>query len=432
MAPSHTSQRPRRLANQQHPARHTTYTHHARQAHNTEAKLPPLTQQGQRKYSIDECALHAPRQSRKASREDMIAGFSELLRHAPAPMRNAILALIPAAYAILRRGFRADAHAAPIHSWRELLAVLSDVAAMRHDAAPLLRVTNDLINIADEMATPKDALRQSADILHRFFHADLFVCRLRDEQGDWHVTVADRHDGGAVPIFTPILEEGLAGHPVMQAINHGIRHVVSNDLRAMERGGESVDCMAYKAGCRSRLAFVLRERRDKPPFGLAILYSEADHAFDGYDPHFLAKCARIVTLTTSRRIAVARDTLAKAAGGVAHHGNNALALLRNHAELCAEILDNIHGDWEEAIDDVKILSKNLPESGPMRDTLTSLRGHLELFDTTMLTEHIDGVLSSARRIQRIIAALEDSAEQPRLMHYTLGRHVLDLGDTTTE
>lgn len=405
------------------------------QSQNTRQDLPPLSQQGQspvKKHSSGQCVLHPPRHKRKVSREEMIQGFTQLMSHAPVPMRNAILALLPAAHAVLHRGFHADAHAVPISSWRSLLAVLSDIASMRHDTAPLLRVTNDLINIADDMATPEHALSQSANILLHFFHADLFVCRLRDSQGDWRVTIADRHDGGPVPIFTPILEEGLAGHPVMQAINHGVRHVVSNDLRAMERGGESADCMAYKAGCRSRLAFVLRERRDKPPFGLAILYSELDNAFDGYDPHFLAKCARIVTLTTSRRIAVARDTIAKAAGGVAHHGNNALALLRNHAELCAEILDNIHEDWEDAVEDVASLSKDLPDNGPMRETLQSLSAHLEKFDTTMLTEHIDGVLSSARRIQRIIAALEDSAVEPRLMHYTLGRHVLDLGDTTAE
>ncbi len=410
----------------QNPRRHQ----HKHQQHQENPQ--EYTSASSKDSSQEQCLLPPPRLPKKASRQEMLQGFEALMRHAPAPMRNAIIALLPAAHTILRRGFHADAHAVPLHSWRELLAVLSDVAAMRHDAAPLLRVTNELINIGDDMATPEDALRQSANILLRFFHADLFVCRLRDNHGDWRVTIADRHDGGGIPIFTPILEEGLAGHPVMQAINHGVRHVVSNDLRAMERGGESADCMAFKAGCRSRLAFVLRERRDKPPFGLAILYSESDQAFDGYDPHFLAKCARIVTLTTSRRISVARDTIAKAAGGVAHHGNNALALLRNHAELCAEILDNIHGDWEDAVEEVEKLSQNMPQTGTEQETLKSLRQHLSHFDTTMLTEHIDGVLSSARRIQRIIAALEDAAIEPRLMHYTLGRHVLDLGDTSAE
>lgn len=360
------------------------------------------------------------------------AGFYELLQHAPAPTQRAIIALLPAAHLVLQRGYKADSHAVPLQNWRELLSLLGDVAAMRHDAAPLLRVTNELLSIADEMATSEEALRQSAKILVRFFHADLYLCRLRDAQGSWYVTNADRPDGKAIPIFTPTLEEGLACHPIMRAVCSGTRHVVSNDLRALERGGQSVDCMAYKAGCRSRLAFVLRERKDRPPFGLVVLYSEKEHAFDGYDSHFLAKCARIVALTTGRRLSVARDALEKAAGAVAHHGNNALAILRNYAELCAEMLDDVHDEWEEAMHDMESLSSQAEMSEQTAETIRSLNDHLQHMNTVMLTEYLDGVLRSARRIQRIIAALEESAHQPRLMHYVLGRHVLDLGDTAKE
>lgn len=381
------------------------------------------------------CVAHAcgiPQHRKKLDDGQFRQSFCELLEHAPPEARAAIIALLPAARLSLNRGYKADAHAVPLHNWRELLSLLSDAAAMRHDPGPLLRVTNDLLNIADEMASAEGALYESAQILVRFFHADLFLCRLRDEHGDWRVTAAERTDGGPVPIFTPILEEGLAGHPVMHAVCSGIRHVVSNDLRAMERGGESVDCMAYKAGCRSRLAFVLRERKDKPPFGLVLLYSEKEYAFDGYDSHFLAKCARIVALTTGRRLSVARDALEKAAGAVAHHGNNALAILRNYAELCAEILDDVHDEWEDAMQDIDELIPLQPADSPQQETARHLRERLERMNTIMLTEYVDGVIRSSRRIQRIISALEESARQPKLMHYVLGRHVLDLGDTSAE
>lgn len=360
------------------------------------------------------------------------AAFVHWLESAPEDVRRAIIALLPPVHTAMKRGHRPNAGKGPMQGWRDLLGLLGDVAAMRHDMEPLIRVTNELLGVAEEMVPPEEALRQSAQALVRFFGADLFVCRLRDADGDWRVVASDRPDGGATPIFSPILEEGLAGHPVMRAVCDGTRHVVSNDLRGMDRGGESFDCMAYKAGCRSRLAFVLRERKDRPPFGLVLLYSEQEGGFDGYDGRFLAKCARIVALTTGRRLAVARDALEKAAGAVAHHGNNALAILRNYGELCAELLDDMHEEWEDATTEMQTLRDLLPEDSSARAHADRLQEKLARLDTLMLTEYIDGVLRSSRRIQRIIAALEESAQRPRLMHYVLGRHVLDLGDTSCE
>lgn len=385
-------------------------------------------------HARDACNLHAPirREASSVAPSAMREAFTALLENSPAEIRTAIMALLVPAHTALCRGHRPNASRAPVQGWRDLLGLLGDIAAMRHDMEPLLRVTNELLGIAEEMVAPEEALRQSAQALVHFFDADLFVCRLRDAQGDWRVVAADRPDEGPVPIFSPILEEGLAGHPVMRAVCDGTRHVVSNDLRGMDRGGESFDCMAYKAGCRSRLAFVLRERKDKAPFGLVLLYSEQECGFDGYDARFLAKCARIVALTTSRRLAVARDALEKAAGAVAHHGNNALAILRNYGELCAELLDDMHDEWEDAMLEVQAIREALPGDSAVLDNVGRLHEKLARLDTLMLTEYIDGVLRSSRRIQRIIAALEESAQRPRLMHYVLGRHVLDLGDTASE
>lgn len=363
---------------------------------------------------------------------DIRDAITALYASAPPEAQKALLGLLPAAKASLDQGYAPAFRAVPIKHWYDLFGQLSDIATHRFDSEVLLRVTNDLLSIADEMVPPEEALRESAEILVRALHAELYVCRLRDSLGEWHVTAANRPDGGAIPIFSPVLDENLDTHPVMRAVCEGVRHVVSNDLRAVERGGESVDCMAYMAGCRSRLAFVLRERRDRAPFGLVLLYSEKEHGFDTFDNRFLSKCARIVALTTGRRVAVARDALEKAAGAVAHHGNNAVAILRNHAEFCAELLDDMDDNWEQVVQLSEQLQLLLPPASPGYDIAVRMRDLLHRMDTNLLTEHLDGVLRSSRRITRIIDALEESAERPRLMHYVLGRNVLDLGNTKEE
>ena len=231
----------------------------------------------------------------------------QLLRHTPPEMRQA---LFLAAKKSLDLGYRPEVRATPIKGWRCLLQLLSSIATMQTETEALLRVTSDLVAIADHMAVPSEVLRQSAEILVHALHADMYVCRIRSEQGEWIVQAAARADGAAIPIVAPMMEESLIRHPVMRVIQEGHgRYVVSNDLHGLDRGGEAFDCVVYKSGYRSRLAFILRERFDRPAFGLVLLYTERDYGFDGYDARFLSKCARILSLTVGRRLAVARDTL---------------------------------------------------------------------------------------------------------------------------
>lgn len=365
---------------------------------------------------------------------DIRRDIEQLLSLAPPTVKTAILALLPAAKTALDAGYKPDVRGVPIRGWRCLLELLADTAGMHHSDEMLLRVTSDLLSIADKMAPPGEVLRQSAEILVHALHADMYVCRLRTEDGEWHIHTAARADGGELPLLSPMMEEGLKNHPVMRAIIlGGARYVVSNNLHGLERGGESLDCVSYRAGYRSRLAFVLRERMDnRPPFGLVMLYTKREYGFDMYDARFLAKCARIVSLTVGRRVAVARDTLEKAAGAMAHYGNNALNILRNQAEYCGELVEDMDDDLSRALRLSRQLAAEFPEGTRERKLAEEIEIILVKTDLTELAGHLGGVLEGARRMTRIIKALKRSAERPRLMHYALGRDVLDLGDTTKD
>lgn len=355
--------------------------------------------------------------------------ITEIVRHAPPEVRPAIIALIRAAYRSLKRGYQPDVRAVPLRSWRSLLQLLSSVAAMQSETGTLLRVSNDLLSMADHMAPPGEVLRQSAEILVHALHADLYVCRLRNPQGEWVVQAAARRDGGGIPMVVPALEEGIRNHPVMRTVKEGsARHVVSNNLRGIERGGESFDCVVYKAGYRSRLAFVLRERNDRPPFGLVLLYTQREYGFEMYDAHFLSKCARIVSLTTGRRLAVARDTLEKAAGAMAHYGNNALNIMRNQAEYCGELVEDIDNNLSRALRLSRELRAEFHEDSRGQRLALELEKILARADLTELAGHLGGVLEGTRRMTRIIGSLKKSAERPSLMRYALGPDVLKLED----
>ncbi|MBR2610008.1 MAG: hypothetical protein IKC62_02990 [Desulfovibrio sp.] len=355
--------------------------------------------------------------------------ITEIVRHAPPEVRPAIIALIRAAYRSLKRGYQPDVRAVPLRSWRSLLQLLSSVAAMQSETETLLRVSNDLLSMADHMAPPGEVLRQSAEILVHALHADLYVCRLRNPQGEWVVQAAARRDGGGIPMVVPALEEGIRNHPVMRTVKEGsARHVVSNNLRGIERGGESFDCVVYKAGYRSRLAFVLRERNDRPPFGLVLLYTQREYGFEMYDAHFLSKCARIVSLTTGRRLAVARDTLEKAAGAMAHYGNNALNIMRNQAEYCGELVEDIDNNLSRALRLSRELRAEFHEDSRGQRLALELEKILARADLTELAGHLGGVLEGTRRMTRIIGSLKKSAERPSLMRYALGQDVLKLED----
>lgn len=352
-----------------------------------------------------------------------------LMQNAPPTAQAAIIALLRAAKTTLASGYAPDVRGVPLRGWRCLLGLLADVAAMQHDAETLLRVTNDLLSIADKMAPPSEVLQQSAGILVHALHADLYACRLRNARGEWHIHSCASADGGPVPLFAPFIEEGTKAHPVMELIlTGGARHVVSNDLHGLERGGQSLDCMAYMSGYRSRLAFVLRERNDKAPFGLVMLYSKREYGFDMYDARFLTKCARIVSLTVGRRVAVARDTLEKAAGAMAHYGNNAMNILRNQAEYCSELVEDMDDDLHRALRLTRELAAEFPVDTRQRRLAEEVETALARIGLTELADNLGGVLEGSRRMTRIIGALKKSAERPRLMHYALGRRVLDLDD----
>lgn len=193
-------------------------------------------------------------------REDI----ARLLKYAPPEMRAAVLGLLPAAKRTLDSGYHPDVRRVPLKSWRCLLQLLASVTSMQSDTETLLRVSNDLLSIADRMAPPGEVLRQSAEVLVHALHADLYVCRLRNAGGEWVTQAANHVRGDSIPIVAPMLDESLRKHPVMSAVLEGhVRYVVSNNLQGLDRGGGSFDCVVYKEGYRSRLAFVLRERNDR-------------------------------------------------------------------------------------------------------------------------------------------------------------------------
>ena len=372
----------------------------------------------------------------------------------PQPIRQELLAIMAAAPPSVRRALGelmlsvkagldaagqapkfVDAHAR-VFDWRNLLPMLTDIRSKLDKAvaarlrrrgkakAELLRldgqftllrraheqmslmvqITYALVNVGGEFQTPEDILEQSAEVLMQQLEADLFVCRLRDEAGEWVNVAADTLQGTATPIFVHAMEESIPGHPVMQAVaSKQWSYVLSNNLMSSERGGESYDCVAYQEGYRSRLAFILRGH-DTRPFGLIMLYSRAKDFFGGFDHQFLADCSRIVSLTVGSRLEVGRDALAKASGGMAHVGNNALSVIKNCLELVKE-------DFEAAV-----------QAG----AVPVLRQFKNTLDLTRSIELIGCALGGAERLRGAIANLLDAVEHPRLMHYIRGEEVLDL------
>ena len=350
------------------------------------------------------------------------------LQYAPPQMRAAVLALLPAAKRALDSGYRHAVSESQIKSWRCFLALLSAIATMQGDSEMLLQVSNALLLIGNRMEPPAEVLRQSAEVLVHALHADLYVCRLRNAKGEWVVQACDAPDAVSIPIIPHVMDEGFSRHPVAQAIKQGhTNFVVSNDLHAIEHGGESLDCAIYSEGYRSRLAFVLSESgRQQSPFGLIMLYTKHEYGFEGFDERFLSKFAHIVSLTVGRRVAVTRDTLEKAAGAVAHFGNNALNIMQNHAEFCGELLEGMEADLRRARELSREVLKNLPENVPVRIQSAELEALLARIDLHQIPEQLEGVNDGVRRMVRVINSLKKSVERPRLMHYVMGHKVLKL------
>jgi len=356
------------------------------------------------------------------------AEIIRFLQYAPPPVRAAVLALLPAAKRALDSGYRHAVGESHIKTWRCLLALLAAITAMQGDTELLLHLSNELLMIGDRMEPPEEVLRQSAEVLVHALHADLYVCRLRNAKGEWIVHFCDAPGEDSTPMISRAMDEDFSRHPVAQEIKQGnAGFVVSNDLHAIEQGGQSLDCSIYSAGYRSRLAFILREsNKRQSPFGLIMLYTRHEYGFEGFDERFLSKFARIVSLTVGRRVAVARDTLEKAAGAVAHFGNNALNIMRNHAEFCGELMEDVGTDLRRALKLSQEILALLPEDAPAYARAAELEALLARTDLGQLSEQLEGVNNGVLRMVRIINALKKSVEQPRLMHYVLGHKVLEL------
>ncbi|MGE4538226.1 MAG: histidine kinase [Desulfovibrio sp.] len=300
-----------------------------------------------------------------------------------------------------------------------------------HDkAALMLEILYELINAGQDFQTAAEILEQSAEVLLKELKGDLYVCRLRDERGNWVNIAANTHTGRATPIFVRFMEETLPHHPVMRSVaDPEALFVVSNNLQGPERGGESIDCVPYLEGFRCRLVFFLREPAGKA-FGLVMLYSKKPRFFDRYESDFLADCARIVSLTVGRRMELGRDALAKAAGGMAHVGNNVLAIMKNAAELILEE-DEEFLDNEDDIATAMIAEAMQLVPGPWPPLGQAAMRHLfglavERIDVEKKMQYVNLIVENINRLKGAIANLLKAVEKPILMPYVGGEEVLDL------
>jgi len=288
----------------------------------------------------------------------------------------------------------------------------------------MIEILYDLIAAGQEFKTAEEVLERSGEVLLRELGADLFVCRLSDNEGNWINVATNSADEKQTPIFVWAMEDSLPNHPVMRAVHETrVFHVLSNNLRGMERGGESVDCMAYQQGFRSRLVFLLRGLECKA-FGLIMLYSHREGFFDRYDTQFLADCSKIVSLTVGRQLELGRDALAKAAGGMAHVGNNVLGIMMNYNSLVLEELEYVVEDIKEA------LSHPLPSADAPPAELVAeaklLRQLLSDLDIERKISALHGVADSILRMKAAIQNLLASVRKPVIMPYIRGEEVLDL------
>ncbi len=279
-------------------------------------------------------------------------------------------------------------------------------SALQHayeNSALIMEIMVELISIGDEFHCAEDFLEECAEILLKELGACLYVCRLKriDKDGDpyWENIASNTDDGLATPIFVKDMEEIHPSHPVMHAVHQepSRMYVLSNDLRGPERGGESFDCVPYMAGYRSRLSFILRDPGNAP-FGLVMLYSRQKNFFDRFDSYLLGDCATLVSLLIGRLYALGQDALAKAAGGMAHVGNNVLGTLQGRVEIVLADLEDL------------ARCKDLADCKELEE----------------ITEQVRYMFSDVDRLARAISKLEEAVDKPVLMHYVRGRHVLDL------
>ncbi|MBQ7607809.1 MAG: hypothetical protein IJU76_07540 [Desulfovibrionaceae bacterium] len=357
----------------------------------------------------------------------------QLLQYAPNEIRQSVVALLPAVKRAFDLGYHPVVLGKPIHGWRCLLTFLASLASMQSEQDALLRVSSDLLAISDHMAPPEEVLRQSGNVLVKGLHADFYICRMRTKRGEWKIRHANAVDSSFTPILAPILSETLVAHPLMRAVLDGhTRYIVSNNLLSLEEGGDAYNSTLYHDGYRSRLAFILRDRCNRPPFGIVALYSKREAGFDSFEEYFLTKYAKIVSLSVGRRIAVARDTLRKAAGGMAHYGNNILHQLRITAEYCDEIASDIDDSKSETLALAEKLRSILPKDSQAYALAERLCHSVGDDAVKELQENLAGTIRGTKRMERIIQSLEKSVDRPRLVRYVKGCDVLRLDDGIKE
>jgi len=392
--------------------------------------------------------------------------LTQFIADAPEPVRTAIVHLIVSVKTSLdildKRPILPDL-SRPVRDWGELLTGLTELLLaldqIKSSRAARLRLSNPqlahlahrfellqrayeqstlmieilyaLIAAGHEFTTAEDVLEKSAEILVKELEADLYVCRLQDDEGDWINVAASDAQEKQTPIFVWAMEDSLPNHPVMSATHErGVFHVLSNDLRGLERGGESVDCMAYREGYRSRLAFVLRSDCDAladcEAFGLIMLYSHQPGFFDRFDAQFLADASKIISLTVGRQLDLGKDALAKAAGGMAHVGNNVLGIMENYNSMVLEELEDAAAKVKTA------LARPLPGPKNPQEMLQEVENLRALLTDLHLGRNIDALNGVTDAIWRLKAAIDNLLSQvnrPVLMPYVRGEEVLDLEPT---
>ncbi|GAB7079229.1 hypothetical protein [Megalodesulfovibrio paquesii] len=415
----------------------------------------------------------ASMQQETARRRQVADAIAEMLAEAPPVVVRAcleLLATLKTSQEAVQGSPNLDQPHKAVRTWEELLTLLvglvrrmsevkagamskyrdknRDVAtlsrrfealrAAHEEALLMLELAYELINAGDEFLAPEELLKESALILLLELEADLYVCRLKRDDpsgnprdGDtWTNVATDSLTLNSTPLFVRDLEETHPSHPVMRAVHadSSVWFVVSDDLRASEMGGESFDCIPYKEGFRSRLAFILREASGEP-FGLIMLYSRRLHFFDKYQTTFLADCARIVSLTVGRRQQACRNALAKAAGGMAHVGNNALAILKDSVGLMLDEASMLKKARREAIDAADAALTSASPSTVPAEFYQAVERLLAITESMNLDRHdqrLQQINAAADRLAGAIATLESSVDRPRFAPFTLGQEFLDL------
>jgi hypothetical protein len=283
----------------------------------------------------------------------------------------------------------------------------------------MFQAVYELVEAGQDFQTPEEVMEQSAEILIEEFDADLYVCRMHDEISNWVNIATDAKDVNSIPMFAHTMEESLPGHPVMRAVAESKwSYVLSDNLHGSEQGGDSYDCVAFQEGYRSRLTFILRGP-DEKPFGLIQLYSRTQGFFEHYCHEFLSDCSRIVSMTVGSRLALSRDALAKAAGGMAHVGNNALSGINMDLELAKEEIELVKDFGLPAFPSGQDAAALVEYAGTLRNYILSL-------DLQRKIDLIRSALGGTNRLKEAIINLLEAVEKPRLMHYVRGEEVLDL------